>query len=327
MSTELTTANPFGNRVGLQTSEAQSTAMSGVVQTRAVTEVQAAVCMAKQFPRDPIAATERILIACQRESLASQAEYTYPRGGTQVTGPSIRLAEALAAGWGNIDCGIVEVGRNAEESTVLAYAWDLETNFRSTKTFTVPHIRDKKGGGVKLTESRDIYENIANNGARRLRACILGVIPGDIVDAAVDQCRKTLKVTADVSPENLKKLADAFSKFGVTKEMIERRIQRRFDAMQPGQLVDLRRIYNSIKDGMSSAPEYFEMTEPEKPKSTGAKIDEALGINGKAGKQSLGNSASTPTAPADPPTTKEKDWEKNLPPFPETTEREPGEEG
>jgi len=284
MSTELATKNPFGNAVA----ESKGTAMSGVAQTRAVSEMQAAVFMAKQFPRDPIAATERILNACQRETLASQAEYTYPRGGTQVTGPSIRLAEALAAGWGNIDCGIVEVDRNDKESTVLAYAWDLETNYRCTKTFSVPHVRDKKGGGVKLTESRDIYENIANKGARRLRACILGVIPGDIVDAAVDQCRKTLKVTADVSPESLKKLSEAFAKFGVTKAMIEKRIQRRFDAMEPGQLVDLRRVYNSIKDGMRDASEYFEMEEPATSGKSGTEgLKDALGINGaKVSKES-----------------------------------------
>lgn len=44
-----------------------------------------------------------------------------------------------------------------------------------------------------LTDSRDIYEATANFGARRMRACILGVIPGDVVDMAVNECKETQK--------------------------------------------------------------------------------------------------------------------------------------
>ncbi|MDT1904179.1 hypothetical protein FPK34_26285, partial [Acinetobacter baumannii] len=72
------------------------------------------------------------------------------------------------------------------ESTVEAFAWDVETNTRQTKVFQVPHIRYTRNGSKKLTDPRDIYELVANNGARRLRACILGVIPGDVIDDAVN---------------------------------------------------------------------------------------------------------------------------------------------
>ena len=66
-----------------------------------------------------------------------------------VKGPSIRAAETLAKYWGNIDFGIKELSQNLNTHTseVMAYAWDLETNTRQTKTFTVNHIRvsnDKK---------------------------------------------------------------------------------------------------------------------------------------------------------------------------------------
>ncbi len=72
------------------------------------------------------------------------------------------------------------------QSTVEAFAWDVEeANTRQTKVFQVRHWRHTKQGGYKLTDPRDIYELVANNGARRLRACILGVIPGDVIDAAV----------------------------------------------------------------------------------------------------------------------------------------------
>lgn len=58
------------------------------------------------------------------------------------------------------------------------------------KQFQVRHWRDTKSGGYALKDSRDIYEKVANDGARRLRACILAVIPADVVETAVKEALK-----------------------------------------------------------------------------------------------------------------------------------------
>lgn len=233
---------------------------------RAIAEVQAAVVMAKRFPRDQKRAYDKIMLACQRPSLAESAIYSYARGGTDISGPSIRLAEAIAQSWGNLQFGIRELEQRNGESTVEAYAWDIESNTRQLKIFQVAHKRHTKKGDYNLTDPRDIYENVANNGARRLRACILGLIPGDIVDAAVAQCEATLIAKADTSPETTKKLVEAFKVLGVTKEQIEKRIQRTLDAITPAQIVGMRKIYNSLKDGMSSPADWFEATTPAESK-------------------------------------------------------------
>lgn len=230
----------------------------GVQAARELAEVQGMVVMAKKFPRDKIRATERILNDCTRPKLAENALYTYSRSGTEISGPSIRLAESIAQNWGNIDFGIKELDNSNGVSKVMAFAWDLETNARQTKIFDVPHIRHTKKGSYRLEDPRDIYELVANNGARRLRACILGIIPGDVIDAAVEQCDTTLRTTADVSPENVAKMVALFEKFGVSKPQIEKRIQRRIDAVQPAQMVLLRKIYKSISDGMATAADFFE---------------------------------------------------------------------
>ena len=119
---------------------------------RQAQEVQAAMVIAKRFPRNEVDSFNRILRSCQRKSLAETATYEYPRGGAKVTGPSIRLAEAMAQNWGNIDFGITELEQSNGESQVMAYAWDLETNTRQTKIFTVPHIRGTKKGNIPLTD-------------------------------------------------------------------------------------------------------------------------------------------------------------------------------
>lgn len=226
---------------------------------RAIQEVQAAMIIAKRFPRDVKASLDRILNTCTRQSLAEQALYTYSRGGTDISGPSIRLAEAVAQQWGNLQFGIRELEQRDGESTVEAFAWDLETNTRQVKVFQVPHTRYTKAkGNTPLSDPRDIYELVANQGARRLRACILGVIPGDVIDEAVRQCDATLSSSADTSPEAQKKIIEAFAAYKVTKDQIEKRIQRRIDAITPAQVVQLRKILISMRDGMSGPEDWFE---------------------------------------------------------------------
>ena len=56
-------------------------------------------------------------------------------------------------------------------------------------------------------------------------------------------------------------MLDAFSQYGVTKDHIEKRIQRRLDAIQPGQVVSLKRIYASLRDDMSAAADWFDVDE------------------------------------------------------------------
>jgi len=265
-------ANPFSSSLPAQARQS-GTAVAQSDQHRAVAEVQAAMMIARMNPRDQIGAMDRILNACARPTLADAAVYTYSKGGSDISGPSIRLAEAMAQAWGNMQFGIRELDQANGESTVQAYAWDVETNTRREITFQVPHMRHTKKGSYKLDDPREIYELVANQGARRLRACILAVIPGDVTEAAVAQCETTMRTKADTSPEAMQKMVSAFEAFGVTKEQIEKRIQRRLDAIQPSQVVNLKKVYASLRDGMSSPAEWFEMAVEETQTQSGSRTD------------------------------------------------------
>ena len=249
-------ANDIANPFGAPTRTSTSVAVTD--QQRAIAEVQAAMVVARTNPRDQRAAMDRILTACQRPGLAERAVYQYARGGTDVTGPSIRLAEAVALAWGNLQFGIRELEQANGESTVQAYAWDVETNTRREMTFQVPHVRYTKRGAKELTDPRDIYEMVANQGARRLRACILSIVPGDVIEAAVAQCSATMGAAVNITPEYLARMVDTFAAIGVAKAQIEARIQRRLDAITPAQVLSLQKIYTSIKDGMSVAADWFD---------------------------------------------------------------------
>lgn len=297
-----TSLNPFGEA---QVVSKPNSATTEVEQSRAIAETQAAVAMAKRFPRDPMTAMDRILMACQRPKLAEKATYVYARGGSNITGPSIRLAEAIAQNWGNIQFGIRELDQRNGVSSVEAFAWDMETNTRQTKQFQVKHERHTKQKGVtRLEDPRDIYETVANQGARRLRACILGVIPGDVIEAAVNQAEETLKITTKVDESTLAQMFEKFAALSVTKGMIEKRIQRRIDAITPAQVVSLRGIYNSLQDGMSNITDWFE------PDAT---VDAEVTSKTESVKEQLKTKAAKPAAEA----TQEPPKESEQIPFPE----------
>ena len=268
--------SPFAARTEVAHSESAGSRQN---QSRELAETQTKYLMAERFPRDERAAMDRILNAFGRRTLAEKAAYQFARGGTDIAGPSIRAAEAIAQQWGNMDSGWRELQRGTDASgvpfsEVEAFCVDLQARNTKRLTFIVRHWRDTKQGGYKLKDERDIYELCANQAQRRLRACILASVPGDVTEAAMQQAELTLKASADTSPEAMQKMLDAFSQYGVTKDHIEKRIQRRLDAIQPGQVVSLKRIYASLRDDMSTPSEWFDMgSTPDHAHASGSSIE------------------------------------------------------
>jgi len=239
----------------------QASPIQSVDSFRAQEEVKASIAVAKRFPRNEIDSQVAIINSCKRLTLAEVAMYSYPRGGQRIVGPSIHLAKALAQKWGNIQYGVRIIGENNGESICEAYCWDMENNVRTSKVFMVKHeIKLKTGQIKKLDDPRDIYEHVANYGARRLRACILDCIPGDVVEAAVKQCKETLEKSDGVPlKDRIAKMIYAFQEMGVTKEMIEKRVGHIIDALIPTELVSLQNIYLSLRDGMSKREDWFDL--------------------------------------------------------------------
>ena len=228
--------------------------------SRAIAQVQGALIVAQQRPRDQIAAAERMREACAVQSLADRAFFRYSRGGGQITGPSIHLATELARCWGNVDYGITELRRDEGrgESEMLAYAWDLETNAKVANSFIVPHKRDKKGGAEALTDMRDIYENNANNAARRLRECIFRILPTSFIEEAKTICDTTLQNGGGEPIEKRRDaLLKAFGDLGISRARLERKIGRAADKLTAHDIGVLRVVYQSIRRGEVTIADEF----------------------------------------------------------------------
>lgn len=267
------------NQLATVSNEMQASSHHQAVEaSRAAHEVQAAYVMAKRFPRDQNSAYKRIMDACARRTLAESAQYTYNRGGSKVSGPSIRLAEVVAQNWGNLGFGIRELSQENGVSLAQAFCIDYETNVVQTKEFYVRHERHTKKGVTVLTDPRDIYELVANQGARRLRACILGIVPQDVVEDAMSRCQKTLlSGTDEPLADRIRKMVSAFSELSVSQAMIEERLKHNLDATSVHELIELQKIYRSIKDGFGKREDFFTVSKVQRSETTEALTAEILG--------------------------------------------------
>lgn len=230
-----------------------------IQESKEIALIQASMIMAKKDRRNENQAFMDIIDACKRISLADQAVYAYPRGGKMVTGASIRLAEVLAQKYGNVRIEISIVKQDEHQTEAVASAMDMQTNYIVSQGFIVPHRRTTKKGVTKLTDERDIREMVQNIGSRVLRGCILRVIPGDITEAALSQCEKT-QASSDVPiSEQIKKMIMAFDDLGVKVEHLEKRLGHNLDATIPAEIVTLKSIYKSLKDGMADRSDFFDI--------------------------------------------------------------------
>jgi hypothetical protein len=250
-----------------------------VEQSRAIAEVLGQIKAAKEYPRIMSEVYDRLKDSCSRMGLAKASIYSYPKGGATVTGSSIRLAEEIARCYGNIEYGIREMSKRDGISEMMAFARDLENNVSSTKTFTVEHVSYTKSKGKQaLVDPRDIYEVGANQGARRVRACILAVVGKHLEEFALEECKKTMQ--GDISipiQDRINEMISAFKAIGVTSENISHRLGKNLDNILPDEIAELRGIFNSIRDNFTTASDWFNVDKlTPSPGSTADKINKGI---------------------------------------------------
>ena len=244
-------------RVGSNALAGRASQATMTEQSRAIAEVQAAVAVAQHFPRDMHRAWADMQASCGRSAVAERAFYAVKNRGQ---GPSVHLARELARIWGNIDYGVRELHRDDDkgESEIQAFAWDQQTNVRSTRSFLVPHERMKAGQRQKLVDLTDVYLNNQNIGARAVRECIFTVLPSDFVAEAEGLCRTTVR-KGDGKPlvERVTHMVERFAEIGVTVPRIEARVGRSRGQWNAADVAELGVVFRSIEAGDATADEQF----------------------------------------------------------------------
>jgi hypothetical protein len=242
-------------------------AVAGVAREEA--EVKAAIVLARKFPRNEAAAYTKILRSCDRPGFADGAAYRFPRGGQTVTGPSVDLARELARCWGNIRYGLRIVSADEEQVHIKGYAYDLETNNYTEAEDKFAKLVQRKNRNTGRAEwvapdERDLRELVNRRGAICVRNAILQLMPPDVIDDALERATETLrKAAAGEFTQNreqaVRRMAAAFSEFGVTTAMLEAKLGHSLAEMSPEEMASLRQMYASIRDGQSKREDYFEV--------------------------------------------------------------------
>lgn len=246
-------------------------------------EIKAAIFLARANPRSESQAYTNLMRACERPGFAAKGLYRFPRGQTEVTGPTVGLAREMARLWGNIRYGCRVVASTDDEVHIKGYALDLETNsyVEAEDRFKKLIQRKQKGGGstwIKPDE-RDLRELVNRRAAFLVRNCLLSLIPPDVKEDAEATIKKTMVAAAHGEVQNdrqgtIKKLLLTFDSIGISAAMLEDYLNHPMQAITPEEVADLRQVYVSIKDGQSQRGEYFNLAigqpTPAPAPSTGA---------------------------------------------------------
>ena len=239
-------------------------------------EIKGMMILARQFPRDTDLAFARALQHCKRPGFAQEAMYVFPRGGTKIEGPSVKMSRALATSWGNLRAGFRIASIDEEYIHLVGFCLDLETNtwqeYPSKFKRLVQRKRDGKTIWVRPDE-RDQRELTGRHGAICERNAVLKVLPPDLVSECVTATKRTLELAARGEIEEdrekaIRSIVVGFHSLLVTRDHLEDYLGHPIEAISPEELADLRGVYRSIAEGNTRADEHFEFGDVDQDEST-----------------------------------------------------------
>jgi len=253
----------FGSQSVEMTSDLSVRAMA----KQAEAQIQARYVMAMQNRRDIMKVRATLLKDCERPLFAQKAIYNKPVG-EGIEGPSIRLAEAAARAMTNVLTDVASIYDDDKKRIVRVVACDLEANVTYTKDVTVNKTVERsrpmegrkilsqrinsRGKPVFVIEATDdeILDREGALASKAMRTCLLRLIPGDILEEAIQRCYYTQSKKDAEDPDGARKaMCDAFAGLGVTVEQIASYLGHAVDHIDLKETKQLRGLYNAIKDG------------------------------------------------------------------------------
>lgn len=223
-------------------------------------EIDIQISTAKKYPRDINESLGRIVaLATVNPQTANECFYSLRRngaeGGTAIEGPSIRLAEIVAASWKNLRVASQIVGNDGKFVTARGVCHDLETNV-AVACEVKRRITDKYG----KTYNDDMQVVTGNAaGAIAFRNAVFKVVPKAVISEAINTIKRSMIADTTQNFEETKgKMFTVFAKKGVTKEMIYNYFEISSDEeITPEIVSELRTTYTAITEGQATVEELF----------------------------------------------------------------------
>jgi hypothetical protein len=249
-----------------------------VLAAQAKASIQARYIMAERRPRDMDGVRQKLLRECERSSFADSALYKKPVGNKTITGLSVRYAEAALRQMGNVDVAPAIIYDDITKRIVRVTVTDLETNATYSKDLMIEKTVERKtlrngqqalssrtnsyGDKVYLVEATedDLITKEAAQMSKAIRQLGLRIVPGDLQDECLTAINSTIqrKVESDPDAEK-KKLIDAFDDLGIRVEQLKDYLGLQdLASLTPKDLINLRGVYQAIKDGETNWREVME---------------------------------------------------------------------
>jgi len=257
-------------------------------------EIDVAIATARKFPRQLSAVKQKMLtFATLDQETAESCFYTLPRGGKNIQGPSVRLAEIAVSTFGNLRAGARILSTTIDGPTphvvVQAVAMDLENNIQVS---IEKRRRITKKKNKEMIDEDDI--NLAANAGSAIafRDAVFKVIPMALIKPVYEQAKRVAIGDAKTISDRRARCVETFAKMGISKDRVIAKVDKKtIEEIDLGDVEILIGLYNAIKDGEVQIDEAF--PEIKQPKFGSAPIPTPP-------------DSAPPEAPAEPPSTDPK---------------------
>lgn len=234
-------------------------------------EIDMAIATARRYPRDVVAVKKEMLaLATLDQDTAEACFYSLPRGGKNIEGPSVRLAEIAVSCYGNLRAGsrILEVVPQGDNPYVVVQS--VCTDLQKNITVSIEKRRRITKKRSKMTVDEDDI-NLAVNACSAIafRDAVFKVVPLALIKPVYEQARKVAIGDAKTLVARRERAIAVLLKMGVKLEQILERLGKKaVEAIDIDDLETLFGLRNAIKEGELTIEQAFA---PEQPVNTAKK--------------------------------------------------------
>lgn len=218
------------------------------------------IATARKYPRSITKFVQDLTeLSCYSAETAMEMIYSLPRAGKQLTGPSVRFAEAALACWGNCRAGmeVVDVDRREGVVTAEGRFYDCEKNYgfalRKRRRIVAKQIN---ADAIQVTG--DAINSIA------FRDAVLRGIPKALWSPVWNKAKSTAVGDAKSIAVIRQGQMEAFNKLGVTEVQVLNALGVPGMAdIGPDQILAMQAWRKQLNDGESAIEDIFGSPEDE----------------------------------------------------------------
>ena len=224
-------------------------------------EIDQQISTAKRYPRKLVEVRSSMMeLATIDEETAASCFYSVPRGGKNIQGPSIRLAEIAFSSYQNIRAGtrIIEavVDGPSPYVAIQAVCHDLEKNIAVMIEKRRRIVGKKSKGGIIDEDDINLAANAGS--AIAFRDAMFKVVPGILLRPIYEAAKKVAIGDAKTLNDRRQKAIEHFQKMGVSADRVLASIGRtKVDEVTLEDLETLIGTFTAIKEGSLSIEDAF----------------------------------------------------------------------